>query len=90
MLNAKGFLKQLESARDAAAKELARLEATIKAFSGSVSSARAAVGKRGMSDAAKNKIRLAQKKRWKEWRKQKAAKGRKVATKHRLPAAPNA
>lgn len=74
MLNAKAFLKQLESARDAAAKELARLEATIKAFGGSVSSARAKVTKRKMSNAAKAKIRKAQKARWAKWHKEQEAK----------------
>jgi hypothetical protein len=63
MIDSKAILKQLHTARDFAAKELARLEATIKAFGGSVSSGRTAVTKRRLSAKARKAISEAQKKR---------------------------
>lgn len=84
MIDSKAILKQLHSARASAEKELARLEATIKAFGGSVSSARAAVGKRKISPEGLRNIKLAQRRRWAKH------KGRKAAAKNRPAAAPNA
>jgi hypothetical protein len=85
MIDSKGILKQLHSARDMAAKELSRLEATIKAFGGSVSSGIASVGKRKLSAKARKAIGDAQRKRW-----AKARKDGKKGKKRVLPAAPNA
>jgi hypothetical protein len=85
MIDSKSILKQLHSARVLAAKELARLEATIKAFGGSVETARLKVGKRTLSKRAKKAIGDAQRKRWAAFKAKKSAKKTK-----RLPAAPNA
>lgn len=71
------LLEQLHIAKKRAEDDLARIVKTIKAFGGSVSSARAAVTKRTLSKKARKAISDAQTKRWAKIRREKKAKAAK-------------
>jgi hypothetical protein len=61
-----GILRELRKERDRAESEVRRLDAALTAL-GSVNGARP-TGKRRISAAARERIREAQKARWRAWR----------------------
>jgi hypothetical protein len=69
-----GVVQQLKQGRARAQKEVAQLDAAIKALGGGAGSGRGASSRRRLSAAARNRIAAAQRARWAKWKRAKKAR----------------